>query len=104
MFAQIETTTMLGYSMGHNVYVLTLDRKETVRGKNVTMVVQATVASRCAEGLDISISSILMPIKPLLMIGAAETQHKTSITKNGMLTWIIAVLQVSLNMRSNFIN
>ena len=95
MFAQIETMTMLGYSMGHNVYVQTLDRKEPARGINVTMVVQATVASRCAEGLDTSIFFIPMPTKPLLMIGAVETLHKTSITKNGMLTWTIVIQQVS---------
>ena len=86
---------MLGYSMGHNVYVPTQDRKETARGINVTMVVQETVASRCAEGLDTSISSTLMPTKPLLMIGAAETQHKTSITKNGTLIWALVTIQVS---------
>ena len=50
MFAQIETMTMLGYSMGHNVYVQTLDHKETAREINATIVVLATVASRCAEG------------------------------------------------------
>ena len=87
--------TMLGCSMGHSVYVQTLDHKEPARGINVTMLVQATVASRCAEGLGTSISFILMPTKPLLMIGAVEILHKTSITKNGMPTWIIAVLEVS---------
>ena len=86
--------TMLGYSMVHNVYVQILDHKETAREINVTMVVQATVASRCAEGLDTSISFILMLTKPLLMIGAVETLHKTSITKNGMLTWTSVVQQV----------
>merc|ERR1719367_36612 len=35
-----------------------------------------------------------MPTKPLLMIGAAETLHKTSITKNGMLTWTIVIQQL----------
>ena len=95
MFAQIETMTMLGYSMGHNVYVQTLDHKETAREINATMVALATVASRCAEGLDTSIFFILMPTKPPLMIGAVETLHKTSFTKNGMLTWIIVVLEVS---------
>ena len=95
MFAQIEIMTMLGYSMGHNVYVQTLDRKETAREINATMVVLATVASRCVEGLDTSIFFIPMPTKPLLMIGAVETLHKTGITKNGMPTWASAVQQVS---------
>ena len=83
--------TMLDYNMGHNAFAQTLDHKELVREINVTMVVQATVASRCAEGLDTSISFILMPTKPLLMIGAVETLHKTGITKNGMTTWASAV-------------
>ena len=91
MFVQIETMIMLDCSMGHNVYVQTLDHKETAREINATIVVLATVASRCAEGLDTSISFILMPTKPLLMIGAVETLHKTGITKNGMTTWASAV-------------
>ena len=99
MFAQIEIMTMLGYSMVHNVYVQILDHKETVREINVTTVVQATVASRCVEGLDTSISFIPIPTKQLLMTGAVETRHKTNITKNGMLTWIIVVSQVSQDMR-----
>ena len=99
MFVQTETMTMLDCSMGHNVYVQTLDRKETAREINATMVVQATVASRCVEGLDTSISFIPIPTKQLLMTGAVETRHKTNITKNGMLTWIIVVSQVSQDMR-----
>ena len=87
--------TMLGCSMGHSVYVQTLDHKEPAREISVIMVVQETVASRCAEGLDTSISFILMPTKPPSMIGAVETLHKTSITKNGMLTWASVVQQVS---------
>ena len=87
MFAQIEIMTMLGYSMVHNVYVQIVDHKETAREINVTMVVQATVASRCAEGLDTSTSFILMPTKLLLMTGVVETLLKTNITRNGMRTW-----------------
>ena len=95
MFAQREIMTMLGCSMGHSVYVRTLDHKEPAREISVIMVVLETVASRCVEGLDTSISFILMPTKPLLMIGAVETLYKTSITKNGMLTWASVVQQVS---------
>ena len=86
---------MLVCSMAHNASAQTLDLKEIVRRGNVLMVVQATTASKCVEGLDTSISSTLMHIKPQLMIGAAGALLKTYTTKNGMLTWINVVQQVS---------
>ena len=77
--------TMLACSMDLNAYALTLARKETVNHKNALLVVQGTTVSKCVEDLDISISSTPMHTKPQLMIGAVETQPKTTITKNGML-------------------
>ena len=87
---QIEITTMLAHSMGHNAFAQTLGHKKTARKGNALMVVQATTASKCVEGLDTSISSTPMPTEPQLMIGAVETQRKTNITKNGLQTWAIA--------------
>ena len=84
---------MLACSMGHSAYAQTLDHKKTVRKGNAPMVVQATRASKCVEGLDTSISSILMHTVPHMMTGVVETQHKTNFTKNGMLIWSIVVLQ-----------
>ena len=82
---------MLACSMGHSAYAQTLDHKKTVRKGNAPMVVQATRASKCVEGLDTSTFSTLMRTKPQLMIGAVETLLKTSITRNGMPTWTIVV-------------
>ena len=86
---------MLDCNMDHSAYALTLDHKETVRKGNALTVVQATTASKCVEALDTSIFSILMHTKPQLMIGAAGALLRTSTTKNGMLTWISVVQQVS---------
>ena len=44
---------MLACSMAHNAYAQTLGHKETVRQRNVIMVVQVTRTSKCAEGWDI---------------------------------------------------
>ena len=82
--------TMLVYNMDHNVSALTLDHKEIVRKGSAHTVVQATVASKCVEALDTSISSTLMHTVPHMMTGIVGTQHKTNITKNGMLTWTSA--------------
>ena len=81
--------TTLACSMGHSAYAQTLDHKKTARKGNAPMAVQATRASKCAEGLDTSTFSTLMRTKPQLMIGAVETLLKTSITKNGMPIWTI---------------
>ena len=95
-YALTEIMTMLVYNMDHSVSAQTLDHKEIVNKGNAPMVVQATVASKCVEGLDTSISSILMHTVPHMMTGVVETQHKTTFTKNGMLTWgIVMVQQVS---------
>ena len=85
---------MLACSMAHNAYAQTLGHKETVRQRNVIMVVQVTRTSKCAEGWDILTFFTLMHTKPQLMIGAVELQHKTCTTKNGMLTWTIVEQQV----------
>ena len=85
--------TMLVYNMDHSASAQTLDHKEIVNKGNAPMVVQATVASKCVEGLDTSISSILMHTVPHMMTGVVETQHKTNIIKDGMLTWGIVVVQ-----------
>ena len=96
---------MLACSMGHSAYAQTLDHKKTVRRGDALMAVQATTVSKCVEGLDTSISSIPMPTEPQLMIGAVETRHRTNITKNGMPTWAIVVLQVSYEpTASQFLN
>ena len=87
--------TMLAYNMDHSASAQTLDHKEIVRKVNALMVVQVTVASKCAEGLDTSTFSTLMRTKPQLMIGAVETLLRTDIIKNGMLTWTSVALQVS---------
>ena len=87
--------TMLACSMGHNAFAQTLGHKKTARKGNALMVVQGTIASKCVEGLDTSISSTPMPTEPQLMIGAVETHCKTNITKNGMLIWATVALQVS---------
>ena len=86
------TTTMLVCSMGHIAYAQTLGHKKTALKGNALMVVQATTASKCVEGLDTSISSTLMCTAPQLMIGAVEIWHKTNISKNGMPTWVIVIL------------
>ena len=75
--------------MDHSAYAQILDHKKTARKGNALMVAQATRVSKCAEGLGTSTFSTLMHTKPQLMIGAVETLLKTSITRNGMLTWII---------------
>ena len=51
-YALIEIMTMLVYNMDHSVSAQTLDHKEIVNKGNAPMVVQATRASKCAEGLD----------------------------------------------------
>ena len=84
---------MLVCSMAHNASAQTLDLKEIVRRGNVLMVVQATTASKCVEGLDTSISSTLMHTVPRMTTGVVEIQHKTCFTKNGMLTWSTVVVQ-----------
>ena len=86
---------MLACSMAHNAYAQTLGHKETARQRNVIIGVQVTRTSKCAEGWDISTFFTLMHTKPQLMIGAVELQHKTSTTKNGMLTWTIVEQQVT---------
>ena len=93
--ALMRITTMLACSMGHSAYAQTLDHKKIVRKENALMVVQVTTTSGCVEGLDTSISSILMPTEPQLMIGAVETHCKTTITKNGMPIWPNVALQVN---------
>ena len=92
-YALIEIMTMLVYNMDHSVSAQTLDHKEIVMKGNARTVVQATVASKCAEALDTSISSTLMHTVPHMKTGVVETQHKTYITKNGMPTWSTAVVQ-----------
>ena len=94
-YALIEIMTMLVYNMDHSVSAQTLDHKEIVRKGSAHTVVQATVVSKCAEGLDTSISSTLMHTVPHMMTGVVETQHKTTFTKNGMLTWTIVEQQVT---------
>ena len=89
---------MLACSMAHNAYAQTLGHKETVRQRNVIMVVQVTRTSKCAEGWDISTFFTLMHTKPQLMIGAVETQCRTNIIKNGMPTWATVRAQVSLKL------
>ena len=84
---------MLACNMDPNAFALTLAHKKIVRKGNAPTVVQATVASKCVEGLDTSISSILMHTVPHMMTGVVETQHKTNIIKDGMLTWGIVVVQ-----------
>ena len=95
-YALIEIMTMLVYNMDHSVSAQTLDQKEIVRKGNAPMVVQVTIASKCVEALDTSISSTLMHTVQHMKTGVVGTQHKTNITKNGMLTWgIVMVQQVS---------
>ena len=95
-YAPIEIMTMLVYNMDHSVSAQTLDHKEIVNKGNAPMVVLATVASKCAEGLDTSISSTLMHTVPHMMTGVVETRHKITFTRNGMLTWgSVVVRQVS---------
>ena len=98
MYAQIETMTMLACSMGPSAYARTLDHRETARKRNALMAVQETIVSKCVEGLDTSIFSTLMHTKPQLMIGAAGALLRTYTTKNGMLTWISVVQQVSSHL------
>ena len=43
---------MQALSMGRNAYAQTLDHKETVRLRSVTIVAQVTATSECVEGLD----------------------------------------------------
>ena len=88
--------TMLVCNMDPNAFAQTPARKEAVKKRNALMVVPGTTVSKCVEDLGTSISSTLMHTKQQLMIGAVETHCKTNITKNGMLTWIIVVLEVSL--------
>ena len=90
--APMGVTTMPACSMGHNAYAQTLGHKEVARKADALMVVQATTASKCVEGLDTSISSTLMCTAPQLMIGAVAIWHKTNISKNGMPTWVIVIL------------
>ena len=92
---RMGTMTMLVCNMDHSAYALTLDHKETVRKGNALTVVQATTTSKCVEALDTSIFFILMHTRPQLMIGAAGALLRTYTTKNGMLTWINVVQQVS---------
>ena len=94
---------MLAHSMGHNAFAQTLDHRKTARKGNALMVVQATTQSKCAEGLDTSTSSTRMPTEPQSMTGAAETLHKTNITKSGMPTWAIVILQVSYQQTDAFL-
>ena len=94
---------MLARSMGHNAFAQTLDHRKTARKGDALMVVQATTRSKCAEGLDTSTSSTRMPTEPQSMTGAAETLHKTNITKSGMPTWAIVILQVSYQQTDAFL-
>ena len=94
---------MLARSMGHNAFAQTLDHRKTARKGDALMVVQATTRSKCAEGLDTSTSSTRMPTEPQSMTGAAETLHKTNITKSGMPTWAIVILQVSYQQTARFL-
>ena len=77
---------MLACSMGHNAYAPTQDHKKTVRKGNATLVVQGTIASKCAEGLDISIFSTPMHIGQPSMIMTVETQLRIHTIKNGIMT------------------
>ena len=85
--------TMPACNMDRNVFAQTLDHRVIARKGNAPIVVQVTVASKCAEGLGTSISSTLMHTVPHMKTGVVETQHKTYITKNGMPTWSTAVVQ-----------
>ena len=94
---------MLVCSMAPNVYAPTKVHREPVTLDNALMAALETTQSKCAEGLDTSTSSTRMPTEPQLMTGAAATLHKTNITKSGMPTWAIVILQVSYQQTDAFL-
>ena len=81
--------TMQACSMGHNAYAQTLVRKALASRDSAIMDAQETAPLKCVEGSATSTSSTLTHTQQPLMIGAAETQHRTPTTKNGMTTWAI---------------
>ena len=83
---------MLDCSMAPSAYVPILVLRERVMLDNALMAALETIQSRCAEGLDTSTFSTLMPTKQQLMIGAVATRCKIPTTKNGTMTWDIVVL------------
>ena len=87
--------TTLVCNTDHNAYAQTLDHKEIVKKGNAHMVVQETAVSKCVVVLGTLTFSTLIHIVPQLMTLAVETQPKTNITKNGMLTWTHVTVKVS---------